>query len=231
MLNVLNILSCRLAYADVYSDNKRRRNSHELVYGKKFVNEIEDGKQTVVGNKYKPRRPHSASRISDRGSHYLNSLEDSGIKYYCQNTLKLSSLKGLSPPQPKIFCIEKSNVIVLPSLRTEVENFAEIEEIKNNKVNISKENSDINYTDETDSNKGVAFVKTTKTNNYGIVSPMVSPIVQETTTNNNQIANVDHKLPTHLSTTNDSFSNNGKAKIGKVACIITKEQTKIASLA
>ena len=116
---------------NVYKDNKRRRNSHEIICGKKFTNETQDLKQTsVVGNKYKPRS-HSASRINVRGNDYINALEDNDIKYFCQNTLTLASVKSSSPNQPKIFCIEKSNVIVLPSLRNQVgEEIADIRKIK-----------------------------------------------------------------------------------------------------
>ena len=100
-------------------------------WGKKFANEIQDLKQaSVVGNKYKPRS-HSASRINVRGNDYINALEDNDIKYFCQNTLTLASVKSSSPNQPKIFCIEKSNVIVLPSLRNQVGGeIADIKEIK-----------------------------------------------------------------------------------------------------
>ena len=128
---------------NVYKDNKRRRNSHEIICGKKFANEIQDLKQaSVVGNKYKPRS-HSASRISVRGNDYINALEDNDIKYFCQNTLTLASVKSFSPTQPKIFCIEKSNVIVLPSLRNQVgeDIVNDIEEITNvDNNNLIKEN-------------------------------------------------------------------------------------------
>ena len=133
-LNVLCSISVKNFFQpNVYKDNKRRRNSHEIICGKKFANEIQDLKQaSVVGNKYKPRS-HSASRISARGNDYINALEDNDIKYFCQNTLTLASVKSFSPTQPKIFCIEKSNVIVLPSLRNQVgeDIVNDIEEITN----------------------------------------------------------------------------------------------------
>ena len=158
----MNILICYCSSfvpSDVYKDNKRRRNSHEIICGKKFANEIEDGKQTVVGNKYKPRpRPHSTSRLCGRGSDYLNALEDNDIKYFCQNTLRLSSLKSFTQTQPKIFCIEKSNIIVLPSLRNEVEDFSNIKETKEGYGNIFNENNKIQ---EINSNDVVDFVNPT----------------------------------------------------------------------
>ena len=101
-------------------------------------------KQTsVVGNKYKPRS-HSASRINVRGNDYINALEDNDIKYFCQNTLTLASVKSSSPNQPKIFCIEKSNVIVLPSLRNQVGGeIADIKEIKSFSDNHSFEDNEL----------------------------------------------------------------------------------------
>ena len=101
-------------------------------------------KQTsVVGNKYKPRS-HSASRINVRGNDYINALEDNDIKYFCQNTLTLASVKSSSPNQPKIFCIEKSNVIVLPSLRNQVGGeIADIKEIKSFSDNHSFDDNEL----------------------------------------------------------------------------------------
>ena len=137
-------------HSDVYKDNKRRRNSHEIICGKKFANEIEDLKPaSVVGNKYKPRS-HSASRITARGRDYTNALEDNDIKYFCQNTLTLSSVKSFSPTQPKIFCIEKSNIIVLPSLRSQAgEDIGNSEEKENYVENNTIEDNDFNDTNVT----------------------------------------------------------------------------------
>ena len=134
-LNTLICSSSSFILSDVYKDNKKRRNSHEIICGKKFANEIEEGKQTVLGNKSK--RPHSTSRINVKRSDYLNASEDNNIKYYCQNTLRLSSPKSDSQTQPKLFTIEKPNAIVLTSLRKEVENWTEDKESSKGKENIA----------------------------------------------------------------------------------------------
>ena len=116
-------------------------------------------KQTsVVGNKYKPRS-HSASRINVRGNDYINALEDNDIKYFCQNTLTLASVKSSSPNQPKIFCIEKSNVIVLPSLRNQVGGeIADIKEIKSFSDNHSFNDNELHEKDATIVNENYSNV-------------------------------------------------------------------------
>lgn len=97
-------------------DKNRRRNSHELIYGVKFANEKQHG------NRHKPRS-HSVvgTNINSTDNKCINAdvdnINDTNI--YCEDRLRLSSPTGGSLLKPKIFCIEKSNVIVLPTLEGE----------------------------------------------------------------------------------------------------------------
>ena len=118
------ICSNNLVPTNVCKDKNRRRNSHELLYGVKFANEKEHGKR------HKPRS-HSVvgtnidSRDNKCISADVDNIDDTHI--YCEDRLRLSSPTGASLPKPKIFCIEKSNVIILPTL--EGEDYSRIEDI------------------------------------------------------------------------------------------------------
>ena len=105
-------------------DKNRRRNSHELIYGVKFANEKQQGKR------HKPRS-HSVvgtnigSTDNKCISADVDNIDDTHI--YCEDRLRLSSPTGGSLLKPKVFCIEKSNVIVLPTL--DGEDYSRIEDV------------------------------------------------------------------------------------------------------
>ena len=106
-------------------DKNRRRNSHELSYGVKFANEKQQGKT------HKPRS-HSVvgTNIGSTDNKCISAADVDNIDdthIYCEDRLGLSSAAGGSLLKPKIFCIEKSNVIVLPTL--EGEDYSRIEDI------------------------------------------------------------------------------------------------------
>ena len=105
-------------------DKNRRRNSHELSYGVKFANEKQHGKRHKT-------RSHSVvgTNIDSRDNKCLSADVDNidNTHIYCEDRLRLSSPKGDSLLKPKIFCIEKSNIIVLPTL--EGEDYSRIEDI------------------------------------------------------------------------------------------------------
>ena len=118
------ICSNNLVPTNVCKDKNRRRNSHELIYGVKFANEKQHGKRQ------KPRS-HSVvgtnidSRDNKCISADVDNIDDTHI--YCEDRLRLPSPTGGSLLKPKVFCIEKSNVIVLPTL--EGEDYSRIEDI------------------------------------------------------------------------------------------------------
>ena len=152
------ICSNNLVPTNVCKDKNRRRNSHEVIYGVKFANEKEHGKR------HKPRS-HSVvgTNIDSRDdkciSADVDNIDDTHI--YCEDRLRLPSPTGGSLLKPKVFCIEKSNVIVLPTL--EGEDYSMIEDItdaEQKKPFGDKPCEEINYdasNDYTDSKTKVDF--------------------------------------------------------------------------
>ena len=139
-------------------DKNRRRNSHEVIYGVKFANEKEHGKR------HKPRS-HSVvgTNIGSTDNKCISADVDNidETHIYCEERLGLSSAAGGSLLKPNIFCIEKSNVIVLPTL--EGEDYSRIEDITDEEPKrpcSDKRCEEINYgasNDYTDSKTKVDF--------------------------------------------------------------------------
>ena len=136
-------------------------------------------------------------------------MEDNDIKYYCQNTLRLSSLKSFSQTQPKIFCIEKSNIIVLPSLRNEVEDFDNIEDTKDCYGNIFYENNKIQEISPSDV---VDFVNPTNSIHYE-KDCTTNPVTQGLKTATHRI--IEEKcIPTYASKVQEANANENSTEFG-----------------